>query len=67
MSSYNVNINESPNHFMILDAIARGMTNSLYQKNLSIKLVSLKHTVDDVVTIGKKRNYDFQRYIERNK
>jgi hypothetical protein len=37
---------------------------SLYQKNLSIKL---KNTVDDVVTIGKKRNYDFQRYIERNK
>jgi hypothetical protein len=26
-SSYNVNVNESPNHFMILDAIARGMTN----------------------------------------
>lgn len=27
MSSYNVNVNESPNHFMILDSIARGMTN----------------------------------------
>ena len=26
-SSNNVNVNESPNHFMILDAIARGMTN----------------------------------------
>jgi predicted transcriptional regulator len=27
MSSYNVNVNESPNHFMILDAISRSMTN----------------------------------------
>jgi hypothetical protein len=27
MSSYNVNVNESPNHFMTLDAIARGMAN----------------------------------------
>jgi hypothetical protein len=26
-SSNNINVNESPNHFMILDAIARGMTN----------------------------------------
>jgi hypothetical protein len=26
-SSYNINLNESPNHFMTLDAIARGMTN----------------------------------------
>src|ERR671926_366356 len=26
-SSNNVNVNESPNHFMILDAMARGMTN----------------------------------------
>src|ERR671933_2480499 len=25
--SNNINVNESPNHFMILDAIARGMTN----------------------------------------
>jgi hypothetical protein len=26
-SSNNINVNESPNHFMVLDAIARGMTN----------------------------------------
>src|SRR5919205_1076697 len=26
-SSYNINLNESPNHFMTLDAMARGMTN----------------------------------------
>ena len=26
-SSNNINVNESPNHFMILDAITRGMTN----------------------------------------
>jgi hypothetical protein len=26
-SSNNINVNESPNHFMILDAIAKGMTN----------------------------------------
>jgi hypothetical protein len=26
-SSNNINVNESPNHFMILDAIARGITN----------------------------------------
>jgi hypothetical protein len=40
---------------------------SLYQKNLSIQPVSLKHTVDGVVTIGKKRNYDFQKSKEANK
>ena len=26
-SSNNINVNESPNHFIILDAIARGITN----------------------------------------
>jgi|SRR5215831_1250478 len=26
-SSNNINVNENPNHFMILDALARGMTN----------------------------------------
>jgi hypothetical protein len=50
MSSYNVNVNESPNHFMILDAIARGMTNiSKIAKVTKINDAEIELIVNDLL------------------
>jgi len=51
MLSYNVNVNESPNHFMILDAIARGMTNvNNIAKVTKLHKVEIELIVNDLLT-----------------
>jgi hypothetical protein len=43
------------------------IVDSLCQQNLSMERLAAKYTVDDnVVTIDKKSNYDFQRHEQEN-
>jgi hypothetical protein len=68
-SSNNVNVNESPTHFMILDAIARGMTNiskiakvTKINNNAEVELI-----VNDLLTQRLIMKSEIRGFLSRKK
>ena len=69
-SSNNVNVDESPNHFMILDAIARGMTNiskiakvTKINNNTEVELIVNDLLTHRLIMKSEIRGFSIQDYI----